>query len=54
MFIDRVVPLFVGFAIVLFALLLFKLPVLGLLKVLFPLFLLIVGIMFLVAVFTKN
>lgn len=54
MFIDRIVPLFIAFAIILFGLMLFKLPVLGLLKLLIPIFILIVGIMFLIAVFTKN
>lgn len=54
MFTDRVVPFFISLAIILFALLLFKLPVLALLRLLVPLFLLIVGSMFLYATFSKD
>ena len=54
MFVDRVVPFFISVAIILFALLLLKLPVLALLRLLVPLFLLIVGGMFLYATFGKD
>lgn len=54
MFVDRVVPFFISVAIILFALLLFKLPVLALLRLLVPLFLLIVGGMFLYATLSKD